>query len=157
MAPSEDLRKRVVEAVVMRGLSRNAAARRFRVSIASVERCALYDTEGADFAFAGRSPVRPYRDAARLFAPPDPPAPDLTLLETRERLIQNCGERFSVAVLRRFLDRYGATFKKPRTLKSRGAPTFLEQRQSWPHNSILIPRNSSSSASIASQITPASS
>ena len=38
MALSEDLRTRVVEAVVVGGLSRNAAARRFGVSIASAIR-----------------------------------------------------------------------------------------------------------------------
>ncbi len=38
MALSDDLRKRVVEAVVLGGLSRNAAARRFGVSIASLEK-----------------------------------------------------------------------------------------------------------------------
>ena len=38
MAPSDDLRKRVVEAVVLGGLSRNAAARRLGVSIASAVR-----------------------------------------------------------------------------------------------------------------------
>jgi transposase len=39
IALSDDLRKRVVEAVVEGGLSRNAAAKRFDVSIASA-RCA---------------------------------------------------------------------------------------------------------------------
>src|SRR5271165_5568345 len=38
MALSEDLRTRVVEAVVVAGLSRNAAAKRFGVSIASAVR-----------------------------------------------------------------------------------------------------------------------
>jgi transposase-like protein len=38
MALSDDLRKRVVEAVVEGGLSRNAAAKRFDVSIASAVR-----------------------------------------------------------------------------------------------------------------------
>lgn len=38
MAFSVDLRKRVVEAVVMDGLSRNAAAKLFKVSIASAVR-----------------------------------------------------------------------------------------------------------------------
>ena len=38
MALSDDLRKRVVEAVVEGGLSRNAAAKRFEVSIASAVR-----------------------------------------------------------------------------------------------------------------------
>ena len=38
MALSDDLRKRVVDAVVEDGLSRNAAAKRFEVSIASAVR-----------------------------------------------------------------------------------------------------------------------
>src|SRR5271166_36041 len=75
MALSDDLRKRVVEAVVLGGLSRNAAARRFGVSIASGSLGDALQDHGADFAFPfrGRSPVRPYRGAARLFARLDPP------------------------------------------------------------------------------------
>jgi transposase len=38
MALSNDLRKRVVEAVVEGGLSRNVAAKRFKVSVASAVR-----------------------------------------------------------------------------------------------------------------------
>ena len=38
MAHSDDLRKRVVEAVFQGGMSRNAAAKRFAVSIASAVR-----------------------------------------------------------------------------------------------------------------------
>ena len=38
MALSDDLRKRVVEAVVSGGLSRNAAAKRFELGIASAVR-----------------------------------------------------------------------------------------------------------------------
>ena len=76
MALSDDLRKRVVEAVVLGGASRNAAARRFGVSIASAVRWVTrYKTTGQilAFAFRGRSPVRPDRGAARLFARLDRP------------------------------------------------------------------------------------
>jgi transposase len=38
--------------------------------------------------------------------------PDMTLLEIQERLIANCGERFSSSVIWRFFDRHGITFKK---------------------------------------------
>ena len=38
--------------------------------------------------------------------------PDLTLLEIQERLIANCGERFSSSVIWRFFDRHEITFKK---------------------------------------------
>ena len=76
MALSDDLRKRVVEAVVLGGLSPNAGRQAFRCE--HRKRGALGDAlqdHGADFAFAfrGRSPVRPYRGAARLFARLDPP------------------------------------------------------------------------------------
>jgi transposase len=47
MALSDDLRKQVVEAVVLGGLSRNAAAKRFGVSIASAVRWVTrYNTTG---------------------------------------------------------------------------------------------------------------
>ena len=47
MALSDDLRERVVEAVVLGGMSRNAAAKRFGVSIASAVRwVARFKTKG---------------------------------------------------------------------------------------------------------------
>jgi transposase len=50
--------------------------------------------------------------------------PDLTLLEIQERLIANCGERFSYSVIWRFFDRHGITFKKrPHMPRSSSAPT----------------------------------
>ena len=51
--------------------------------------------------------------------------PDMTLLEIQERLIANCGERFSSSVLWRFFDRHELTFKKSlRTPRSSNAWTF---------------------------------
>jgi transposase len=51
--------------------------------------------------------------------------PDITLLEMKERLIANCGERFSVSVLWRFFDRHEITVKKrPRMPRSSIAGTF---------------------------------
>ena len=44
MALSDDLRKRLVEAVVVDGLSRNAAAKLFKVSIASAVRWVKHDS-----------------------------------------------------------------------------------------------------------------
>ena len=150
MALSDDLRKRVVEAVVLGGLSRNAAARRFGVSIASAVRWVMrYNTKGQ----ISPSPSGGDRRSGRIEAQCDyllgliRRTPDLTLLEIQERLIQNCGERFSVSVLWRFFDRHGVTFKKrPRTPRSSGARTFWSSAGTGsPPNSILIPRNSSSS------------
>ena len=115
MALSDDLRERVVEAVVLGGLSRNAAARRFGVSIASAVRWVTrYKTTGQ----ISPSPSGGDRRSGRIEAHRDyllgliRRMPDLTLLEIQERLIANCGERFAVSVLWRFFDRHEITFKK---------------------------------------------
>ena len=115
MALSDDLRERVVEAVVVGGLSRNAAAKRFGVSIASAVRwlqrfCAIGEISPA--------PTGGDRRSGRIEAHRDyllgliRRRPDLTLLEIQERLIANCGERFSSSVIWRFFDRHEITFKK---------------------------------------------
>ena len=128
MALSDDLRKRVVEAVVSSGLSRNAAAKRFDVSIASAVRWVKrYETTGE----ISPKPLGGDRRSGRIEAQRDyllgviRRTPDITLLEIQERLIKNCGEHFSVSVLWRFFDRHGITFKKRlRTPKSSSARTF---------------------------------
>jgi transposase len=128
MALSDDLRKRVVEAVVEGGLSRNAAAKRFEVSIASAVRwLKRYETTGKiSPSLSGGD-----RRSGRVEAQRDyllgliRRTPDITLLEIQERLIKNCSERFSVSVLWRFFDRHGITFKKrPRMPRSNGGRTF---------------------------------
>jgi transposase len=128
MALSDDLRKRVVEAVVASGLSRNAAAKRFEVSIASAVRWvkrfeATGETSPAPTGGDRRSDrVEAHRDYLLGLIRRQP---DITLLEIRERLIANCGERFSSSVLWRFFDRHEITFKKsPRTPRSSIARTF---------------------------------
>jgi len=128
MALSDDLRKRVVEVVVSSGLSRNAAAKRFDVSIASAVRWVKrYESMGE----ISPKPSGGDRRSGRIEAQRGyllgliRRTPDITLLEIRERLIENCGERFSVSVLWRFFDRHKITFKKrPRTPKSRSGRTF---------------------------------
>jgi transposase len=115
MALSDDLlRKRVVEAVVSGGLSRNAAAQRFDVSIASAVRWVKrYETTGE----ISPEPSGGDRRSGRIEAQRDyllgliRRRPDITLLEIQERLIANCGERFAVSVLWRFFDRHNITFK----------------------------------------------
>ena len=115
MALSDDLRKRVVDAVVEGGMSRNAAAKRFGVSIASAIRWvwrfhATGDVSPAPTGGDQRSDrIEAHRDYLLGLIRRQP---DITLLEIQERLIANCGERFSVSVLWRFFDRHGMTFKK---------------------------------------------
>ena len=115
MAVSDDLRKRVVEAVVLGGLSRNQAAAHFKVSVASAVRWVKR------FATTGEISPAPSggdRRSGRIESHRDyllgliRRTPDITLLEIRERLIANCDERFAVSVLWRFFDRHGITFKK---------------------------------------------
>ena len=115
MAVSDDLRERVVEAVVLGGLSRNQAAARFKVSIASAVRWVKrFRTTGE----ISPAPSGGDRRSGRIEAHRDylfglvRRSPDLTLLEIQERLIANCGERFAVSVLWRFFDRHEITFKK---------------------------------------------
>ena len=115
MAVSDDLGERVVEAVVLGGLSRNQAAARFKVSIASAVRWVKrFQTTGE----ISPAPSGGDRRSGRIEAHHDyllgliRRSPDLTLLEIKERLIANCGERFAVSVLWRFFDRHEITFKK---------------------------------------------
>jgi len=150
MALSDDLRKRVVGAVVDGGMSRNAAAKRFGVSIASAVRwVARFNAKGEI------SPARTGGDrrSGRIEAHRDyllgliRRQPDLTLLEIQERLIANCGERFSSSVLWRFFDRHKITFKKsPRMPRSSNARTFQDSAATGsPGNSISIQPASCSS------------
>ena len=128
MALSDDLRERVVGAVVEGGMSRNAAAKRFGVSIASAVRwVARFKAKGE----ISPAPTGGDRRSGRIEAHRDyllgliRRRPDMTLLEIQERLIANCGERFSSSVLWRFFDRHELTFKKsPRTPRSSNARTF---------------------------------
>ena len=127
MALADDLRKRVVEAVIEDGLSRNAAAKLFKVSIASAVRWVKqFETTGA----ISPKPSGGDRRSGRIEAHHDylmgliRRTPDITLLEIQERLIRNCGERFSSSVLWRFFDRHGVTFnKRARTPRSSNART----------------------------------
>ena len=97
MAHSEDLRKRVVEAVFRDGMSRNAAAERFDVSIASAVRWAhrFLSTGEMTPALTGGN-----RRSDRIEAHRDyllgsvRRQPDITLRKIQERLIADCGERF---------------------------------------------------------------
>jgi transposase len=120
--------KRAVEAVMSNGLPRNAADRRFEVAIASAVRWVKqFETTGK----ISPKPSGGDRRFGRIEAHHDyligliHRTPDLTLLEIQERVIKNCGERFSVSVPWRFFGRHGITFnKRPRAPKSRSVLAF---------------------------------
>ena len=115
MAVSDDLRERVVEAVVLGGLSRNQAASHFKVSVASAVRWVKRFTTTGEISPA---PSGGDRRSGRIESHRDyllgliRRTPDVTVLEVQERLIANCGEHFAVSVLWRFFDRHEITFKK---------------------------------------------
>ena len=127
MALSDDLGERVVKAVIDEGLSRNAAAKRFGVGVASAVRWThRFLTTGE----MSPAPTGGDHRSARIEAHSDyllgliRRQPDITLLEIQDRLIANCGERFSSSVIWRFFDRHRITFKKKlRMPKNRSART----------------------------------
>ena len=115
---SEDLRIRLIRAVEG-GLSRNAAARRFGVSIASAVRWM------DEYLRTGRSAPKPRggdRRSGWIVSQADllmraiEETPDITLAELRERLIEERGETFAISTIHGFYRRHRVTFKKRRRM-----------------------------------------
>ena len=112
---SADLRIRVIGAVEA-GMSRNAAARRFGVSIASAVRWMdeyLRTVVSAEAARGDRRSGRIEAQAELLMRAIDA-TPDITLAELRERLITERGETFALSTIHDFYRRHRITFKKRR-------------------------------------------
>ena len=123
---SEDLRIRVIRAVEG-GMSRNAAARRFGVSIASAVRWMTAYLQTGQTAPKRRGGDR---RSGRIEAQADllmiaiAETPDITLAELRQRLLDERGESFAISTIHDFYRRHGITFKKSRrTPASRTGPT----------------------------------
>jgi len=135
VAHADDLRERVVAAVVDGGVSRNAAARRFAVSVPSAVRWV------ARFLSTGKVSATPTggdHRSGRIEAQRDyllgliRRQPDVTLLEIRERLIANCEQTFAPSVLWRFFDRHKITFKKKTAhAEEQQRADVLKRRQAW--------------------------
>lgn len=122
---SLDLRERVV-AAVSGGMSRRQAAERFGVSAASAIRWWVLDRQTG-------SPAAKPRGGDRLWARIEAhreeilalveACDDITLAELQAHLVDQ-GHRFGIGTLWRFFARHGLTWKKrPRTRRSRNAPT----------------------------------
>ena len=109
-------------------MSRNAAARRYGVGVASAVRWVarfLAEGEISPCPMGGDRRSQRIESHREYLLGLNRRQPDLTLLEIQERLIANCGEGFSYSVIWRFFDRHGMTFKKsPRTPRSNSARTF---------------------------------
>jgi transposase len=113
-AYSEDLRKKVVEAVEKRGTSKSEAARLFSISLSSVKRYTKLADRGEPLTprkGGGRPPIAD--DATRKLLEEDVRArPSATVEERRRFLDSFAGKTLSEPTLRRLLKRRGFSRKK---------------------------------------------
>lgn len=125
-AYSQDLRDRVIDAVLS-GVSARQVAARFGVGDATAIVWVRRARETGERAARKqgqprRSKLDPHRDYILGLISE---TPDLTITELLDRLLADCGVRASRATLWTFLDRCGLTFKKsPPTRASKTAQTF---------------------------------
>ncbi len=122
-AYSQDLRDRVIDAVVEGGESRRGAARRFGVSEASAVKWLQRVTRLGDWGCAGTgghrpSKVKPHRDwlLAAIAA-----EPDVTLQALSDRLLAERCVRADTGMLSRFFTGEGISFKKKRAAVRAGS------------------------------------
>ena len=124
-ALSVDLRKRVV-AAVDGGLSRNQAAQRFGVSIASAVRwCSLQRQKGDVKPLPQGGDHRSARIEAKadVFLAAIKLQPDITLAELQAVLKKEHKQSFGTTTLWRFFERHSITLKKSQPMRrSRIAP-----------------------------------
>jgi putative transposase len=123
MAHGEALRIRVVKAVIEDGLSRNEAARAFRVGVASAIRwvSAFEQTQRtAPLPTGGdrRSVLKPHRDWLLELRRKEN---DLTLDAIAERLLGTHGVGADKSMLSRFFAAEGISFKKNRARQRTGS------------------------------------
>ena len=120
-AYSEDLRKKIVEAVE-RGMPKIEAARTFGVGISSVKRYAATARQGRSLVPKKRPGSKPKLDegARRLLETDLRERPAATLPQRREFLRQVRGVEVSDSTVSRVLKRMGWTRKKDRWVRARG-------------------------------------
>ena len=113
-AYSQDLRDRVIDAVVLEGMSRRSAAARFGVSESSaikwVQRFARKGSRAAS-RMGGylRPKLEPHRD---FLAALRTEKPDITLQALCDRLLAERGIKADTSMMSRFFRKEGVTFKK---------------------------------------------
>ena len=123
MAHSEDLRIRVIKAVLEDGLSRNRAARVYRVGVATVIRWVdAHEEEGRSepLPMGGdrRSVLTPVKDWLLALRRTEN---DLTLDQLCARLLAEHGIKADKSMLSRFFAAEGVSFKKNRARQRTGA------------------------------------
>lgn len=114
-AYSQDLRERVIAAVEQDGLSRRAAADRYRIGVATAVRWLRAVSEGrreARPAGGDRRSRLPAHEAWLLALVEA--EPDLILIEIAERLLAEHAVKADAGMLSRFYTRRGISFKKNR-------------------------------------------
>ena len=118
-AYSEDLRKKIVEAVE-RGMPKIEAARTFGVGISSVKRYVATHREGRALAPKRRTGSKPKLDegARKLLGANLEDHPDATLPQRREFLRRVCGVSVSDSTVSRVLNRMGWSRKKDRWVRA---------------------------------------
>jgi len=113
-AYSEDLRKKVVEAVEHRGTSKSEAARLFSISLSSVKRYTRLADRGESLTprkGGGRPPIAD--EATRKLLEEDVHARPAATVEERRRFLRTmAGKSLSEPTLRRLMKRMGFSRKK---------------------------------------------
>jgi transposase len=121
-AYSQDLRDRVIDAVVREGMSRRAAAARFGVSESSaIKWVQRFEQTGARKASRMGGYVRPKLEPYREFLEGlRTEKPDITLQALCDRLLAERGVKADTSMVSRFFRRIGVTLKKrPSSRRSR--------------------------------------
>ena len=113
-AYSEDLRKKVVQAVHQRGMSKSQAARLFSVSLSSVKRYVRLADQGEPLAprKGGGRPPKADQTTRRLLEEDIRKRPAATISERRRFLESFAGKTMSEPTLRRLLKRMASAEKK---------------------------------------------
>jgi transposase len=123
---SQDLRDRVIDAVVVEGMSRRAAATRFGVSESiAIKWVQRFERSGSRAASRMGGYLRPKLEAHREFlTAPRAEKPDVTLQALCDRLLAERGGKTDTSMMSRFFRREGVTLKKrPSSRASRTART----------------------------------
>jgi transposase len=117
---SEDLRKKIVEAVE-RGMPKIEAARTFGVGISSVKRYAAAARQGRSLTPKKRPGSKPKLDvsARKLLETNLEEHPEATLPQRREFLRRVCGVSVSDSTVSRMFKRMGWSRKKDRWVRAR--------------------------------------
>jgi transposase len=113
-AYSEDLRRKIVQAIEQRGMSKSQAARLFSVSLSSVKRYTRLANQGESLApkKGGGRPPKADETTKKLLEEDIRRRPAATVAERRHFLENFAGTSLSEPTLRRLLKRMGFSRKK---------------------------------------------